>query len=91
MITNLQQQNLAHRQEVYANRVISPKKYKKYEIVLMFLAERPEEWFATWELMGDTKWGFLSHATHATLRDMEQKGLIIKDYVGQYVVYSHKH
>lgn len=91
MKTKTQEINLAHRQEVYANKVRPAKKLKNYQIVLKVLADSPDTWFATWELMGDTKYGFLSHATHAVLRKLEQQGLIIKDYVGQYVVYSHNH
>lgn len=66
------------------------KEHTTEEIILLFLAERPDEWFFTWELMGQTKWGFLSHATHASLRVAEQKNLIVKDYINGYVVYTHK-
>ena len=76
--------------ESYNNRVKPDRKYTSEEIVLNVLAENPNVWFYTWDLAGDTKWGFLSHATHATLRKAEQQGKIIKEYVGKYVVYTHK-
>lgn len=90
-MNEIQKSNLDIKIKIYNNRVKPERKYTSEEIVLNFLAERPNEWFYTWDLAGDTKWGFLSHATHATLRKAEQKGLIIKDYVGKYVVYTHKH
>lgn len=91
MLTSLQETNLKFRQNIYLNKIKPKKKYKYYEIVLLLLADRPNEWFATWELMGETKYGFLSHASHAILRKLEQEGKIVKAYVGPYVVYSHKH
>ena len=66
------------------------KKYTAEEIVLKVLQDKPDDWFYTWELMGATKHGWLSHATHATLRKAEQKGLIQKAHIGTYVVYTSK-
>lgn len=91
MLTQTQKNNLDIKIKQYNARPKPDRKYTSEEIVLNFLAERPNEWFYTWDFAGDTKWGFLSHATHATLRKAEQQGLIIKDYVGKYVVYTHKH
>ena len=90
MITQLQKQNFDKKTREYESRPKPDREYTSEEIVLNFLAERPDEWFYTWDFMGSTKWGWLSHATHATLRKAEQKGLIVKDYIGKYVVYTHK-
>lgn len=90
-LTQKQKDNLQEKRTRYENMAKPAKEYTSEEIVLNFLAESPDTWFYTWDLAGPTKWGFLSHATHATLRKAEQKGLIIKDYVGKYVVYTYKH
>lgn len=91
MLNSAQQFNLDVKRQQYNERGKPDRKYTSEEIVLNFLAERPNQWFFTWDFAGDTKWGFLSHATHATLRKAEQQGLILKEYVGKYVVYTHKH
>lgn len=70
-----------------------PKYHKKFtqaEIILLVLSNNPDRWYFTWELIGATEWGWLSHASHATLRKLEQDGKILKDYIDQYVVYTHK-
>ena len=91
ILTDLQKQNLLKMQEEFANRPKPERKYTKEEIILKFLEAHPDDWFPTWSFRGNTEWGFLSHATHAALRSAQQKGLILKDYVGKYVVYSHNH
>lgn len=91
MTTPTQKANLEAKRKAYDNQQKPDRKYTAQEIILNFLAERPNEWFYTWDFAGNTKWGFLSHATHAALRKAEQEGLILKDYVGKYVVYTHKH
>ena len=60
------------------------------KIALLVIDNEPHKWFFTWELMGETPWGWLSHATHATLRVLQQQDKIKKDYVGKYVVYASK-
>lgn len=89
-LSNEQRENLQKKKTAYEARIKSGKKLTAEEIVLNFLEDQPNEWFYTWELMGGTQWGWLSHATHATLRRLEQKGEIYKDYVGKYVVYTCK-
>ena len=90
MLTQQQKETLEAKRKQYESRAKPDKEYTSEEIVLKMLEEHPDQWFFTWDFAGFTKWGFLSHATHATLRKAEQKGLIIKDYVGKYVVYTHK-
>lgn len=75
------------KREYEAQRKVS-RKHTMAEIALLVLADNPDKWFFTWELMGATKFGWLSHATHATLRVLEQQGKIQKDYIGQFVVYT---
>lgn len=89
-MTPKQQENLAAKRTDYEGKQKVARTRSQAETVLMVLAENPEQWFFTWELMGSTKWGWLSHATHATLRILEQDGKIIKDYIGKFVVYSAK-
>ena len=83
-----QQESLAQKRVDYEATQKTDRDMPLAQIVLLYLAENPDKWFFTWELMGHTKWGWLSHATHATLRVLEQKGKITKDYIGQYVVYT---
>lgn len=92
-LTLKQKENFIAREAHYYENVGHANREKRYtaeEIVLKVLADNPDNWYYTWELMGQTKYGWLSHATHATLRKAEQKGLIHKDYIGKYVVYTHK-
>lgn len=89
-LTQKQKENLDLKIKDYNNRNKPEKEYTSEEIVLKILEEQPDKWFYTWDFAGFTKWGFLSHATHATLRKAEQKGLINKSYVGKYVVYTYK-
>ena len=85
-----QQESLALKRAEYEAKQKVDRQLTLAEIVLAVLADNPDRWFFTWELMGATEWGWLSHATHATLRVLEQKGKITKDYIGQYVVYTAK-
>lgn len=89
-MTPAQQYNLAEKKRHYEAHRKGKGKYTMAQIVLFVLGEEPDKWWFTWELMGATKWGWLSHATHATLRVLEQEGKITKDYVGKYVVYTSK-
>lgn len=83
-----QQASLEDKRKGYEAKQKVSRVHTQGEIVLLILADNPEKWFFTWELMGPTKYGWLSHATHATLRILEQEGKITKDYIGKYVVYT---
>lgn len=83
-----QQNSLAQKKAAYEATQKTERDMPLAETILLYLADNPDKWFFVWELMGHTKWGWLSHATHATLRVLEQKGKITKDHIGQYVVYT---
>lgn len=89
-MTPAQQYNLSEKKRDYEAGTKAARKYTMAQIVLFVLGETPEKWWFTWELMGSTKWGWLSHATNATLRVLEREGEITKGYVGRYVVYTSK-
>lgn len=89
-LTEQQAKNLALKKQEYESKSKVSRKRTMAEIVLDVIDENPERWWFTWELMGPTKFGWLSHATHATLRVLEQDDRIIKDYIGKYVVYTSK-
>jgi len=72
----------------YENRTKPIKKMTQEDVVSAVLMDTPSEWFYTWELMGSTKFGWLSHASHTTMRRMEQECKIQKAYIGKFVVYS---
>lgn len=87
-VSEPQKESLAAKKDDYDKKRKMDRQQTLGDTVLLVLADNPDKWFFTWELMGATKWGWLSHATHATLRVLEQKGKITKDKIGQYVVYT---
>lgn len=89
-MTPAQKENFQKKKNQYEMKPKYDKEYTQADIVLHVLENNPNTWYFTWELIGLTEWGWLSHASHATLRKLEQDGLIHKDYIGKYVVYTHK-
>jgi hypothetical protein len=89
-MTPSQELNFQKKKNLYEAKPKYDKDYTQGEIILLVLAKNPDNWYFTWELIGSTEFGWLSHASHATLRKLEQEGKIHKDYIDQYVVYTHK-
>lgn len=87
-LTKRQVENLKTKKKEYYTRPKRPRIMTQADIVLKVIEDEPDRWWFTWELIGSTAWGWLSHTTHATLRVLEQQGKIQKDYIGRYVVYT---
>ena len=87
-MTPEQSQKYQEKRSAYERQTKSGGHHTMQEVALLVMSDAPDDWYFTWELMGSTKYGWLSHATHATLRVLEQDGLIRKDYIDQFVVYT---
>lgn len=65
-------------------------KFTQHEIILKFLADNPNEWYFSWQIPHNTKYGWLGEQKRRRIQELASEGKILVDSAGGYAVYSHK-